>query len=648
MAKASATLFLAILLAPLLFAPLLGNNAPSGGVLAEGLVHEGKSSDGHGFPLSISGNPPPPEGDWYVWMHTTVVNETLVVNGSVFVYATLVLENVVLYINCSSAGEHWIEVFDGGNLTARNATIRPVDASSPYYIKADGGSFFYAENCIFEHAGYFTEDWPVCDHRGVWINTTGARVVSCTFSSCCMGLVLYQAKDTSVLGCEFLLCELGFMLRGSEGISFKDCVFFGSSVEASYATDLELLNCSFEPNCYLELSSSDSLDIVNCSFTGDTFGKEFKLSAASLTNFSVENCTFAYDSTASSLVHVSGCSNVSIVRCSFFDNRYTALSVYSASNLTVCLCTFANNMYGATTWGSGCLFYLNNFIDNSEWQACDMGSNAWNNSQYGNYWSNYTGVDADGDGIGDTPYQIDYSTTFDYKPLMYPWQVVFDREPPTTEASVGAPSYQAHGVTYVNSSTPVLLTVSDNTIPRCIYYRDHDLSGAEEHDWVCVNDTEAEAHLSGGDGLHVLAYYGQDVKGNREEENLLVLFLDNTPPSTNATFDNASLALVLAAFDNGCGVNATYYRIAGTSGWEAYEKPLNLALLEPGLYTVEYYSVDNLGNAEEVKSLVVCVPPPVTETYTATETTQTSPPAQVPLLVALLAGLAALVARRRS
>jgi parallel beta-helix repeat protein len=38
----------------------------------------------------------------------------------------------------------------------------------------------------------------------------------------------------------------------------------------------------------------------------------------------------------------------------------------------------------------------------------------------GNYWSDYAGVDVNGDGIGDTPYDIDENNTDRY-PLMYPW-----------------------------------------------------------------------------------------------------------------------------------------------------------------------------------------------------------------------------------
>ena len=47
----------------------------------------------------------------------------------------------------------------------------------------------------------------------------------------------------------------------------------------------------------------------------------------------------------------------------------------------------------------------------------------------GNYWDDYTGTDADGDGIGDTPYSIDFDK--DNYPLMESWENYF--KPPTIE-----------------------------------------------------------------------------------------------------------------------------------------------------------------------------------------------------------------------
>jgi nitrous oxidase accessory protein len=55
-----------------------------------------------------------------------------------------------------------------------------------------------------------------------------------------------------------------------------------------------------------------------------------------------------------------------------------------------------------------------NFLD-----VIDKGTNIWNSSSAGNMWSKYAGEDANGDGIGDTPFVINETTgSMDYMPLM--------------------------------------------------------------------------------------------------------------------------------------------------------------------------------------------------------------------------------------
>jgi hypothetical protein len=73
--------------------------------------------------------------------------------------------------------------------------------------------------------------------------------------------------------------------------------------------------------------------------------------------------------------------------------------------------------------------YHNNFIENEEGQACVWWTldNYWDNGypSGGNFWSDYIGEDNDGDGIGDTPYEIlvydEYENDYDYYPLIEPY-----------------------------------------------------------------------------------------------------------------------------------------------------------------------------------------------------------------------------------
>jgi len=104
-------------------------------------------------------------------------------------------------------------------------------------------------------------------------------------------------------------------------------------------------------------------------------------------------------------------------------NNGDGISLESSSNNTITNNTASNNYWaGISLWfSSNNIIYLNNFINNTH-QVYSYGSkNIWNSTEkitytyngkqhtnyLGNYWSDYTGNDSDGDGIGDTPYSID-------------------------------------------------------------------------------------------------------------------------------------------------------------------------------------------------------------------------------------------------
>jgi len=80
---------------------------------------------------------------------------------------------------------------------------------------------------------------------------------------------------------------------------------------------------------------------------------------------------------------------------------------YSSDNILTSN-TVSNNTI-EIWWGSYNRIYHNNFVDNLQHVTIEDSVNTWDDGYLsgGNYWSDYTGIDADGDGIGDTPYVID-------------------------------------------------------------------------------------------------------------------------------------------------------------------------------------------------------------------------------------------------
>ena len=106
------------------------------------------------------------------------------------------------------------------------------------------------------------------------------------------------------------------------------------------------------------------------------------------------------------------------------NNGYAAFYFEGAVDCTITENNVVDNFCFFNIWHDSAnnTFFHNNFIGNWTGSPGDRDSqNFWDNGLEGNYWEEYTGKDANGDGICDTPYVIDnYSNSVDRYPLMTP------------------------------------------------------------------------------------------------------------------------------------------------------------------------------------------------------------------------------------
>src|SRR5271157_423073 len=299
----------------------------------------------------------------------------------------------------------------------------------------------------------------------------------------------------------------------------------------------------------------------------------------------------------------------------------------SVINNTVCYQQTGVSLYNADRniiWSN----LINNNTQNAE---VDGGSlNYWNSTvpqQYlydgnlltnyvGNYWGDYTGPDANHDGIGDTQYTLD-TNNIDHYPMLtssgiMPEVISTTPVDGATDVSASAPEITATFNEDVTSdSAEAGFTVRDagsNPIAGTVSYNE---------DMYTATFTPS-APLADGMAYTVTINSVQDYSGNEMASPYSWSFttsgiVDATPPVTTCTligtagtngWNTSAVTINLNATDAVSGVASVSYQLDSSTGtWTTTPGPnASLNVATNGAHTLYYTSVDNSGNHESIMS----------------------------------------------
>jgi parallel beta-helix repeat protein len=239
-------------------------------------------------------------------------------------------------------------------------------------------------------------------------------------------------------------------------------------------------------------------------------------------------------------VYVVGGSNQFISGNYIADNVVGVFLVDDVVHTRVVDNDIVDNGQGISLWESSFNFvYGNNFVNNSR-QVRDAGAdfpaivaismNSWDDGSVGNFWSDYSGSDADGDGVGDRPYVV-YTDNRDYFPLVAP----LVRELPfPPSVSVLSPTNGSS----VSASVPL-----DFSVDKQVAWMGYSLDG-QDNVTVAGNGT-----LSGlPDGVHMLTVYANDTFGFTGASETVTFTVDTPEPfPTTLVISAVVVAVVVCA-----------------------------------------------------------------------------------------------------
>jgi parallel beta-helix repeat protein len=248
------------------------------------------------------------------------------------------------------------------------------------------------------------------------------------------GVVIDGSGAGDVVFIDSAMVSVGNLTVRNSGSQLTD-----SGIELRFADSCRIEYCRFNSNnCGLFLYGSRYNTISRCSFSSNENGIHFHESVSetipdnrenNITNNIMQNnnsCGVFFDHTLRTYHDSNLISGNRIL-----NNQIGISMIMSYRNNIMRNDIIDNDEYGIIHMvceggGGNNVFHHNNFYYNNQGdiQACNFGvdTDFWYSEidEEGNYWSDYTGPDENGDGIGDIPYEVDGDSCQDIYPLMEP------------------------------------------------------------------------------------------------------------------------------------------------------------------------------------------------------------------------------------
>jgi len=319
--------------------------------------------------------------------------------------------------NCSSQS---VPYMDSSNLLD-GKPLYILSGVSDYVLGAESGE---GPVCLFNCRNVTVRDLAFRDSLfGVYIyGTEEAIIVNNTFYGNQYGGVhLESSWNSTVEGNEFSGNSYGIYLKASSGNTLENntlsanpgCGIYLSGSRDNIVSSNNASGSNYgiyasysDDNCFVENTVSDNaLGFL-------LFGSKYNTLTANTAN---SNRISGFDLTISRYNILSGNTVLDNSRGITLQGSPTD-GVLAADNILCCNKVSNNSEIGVWLSGAENNTFYGNAFNNSK-NVEESGDNIWSTT-IGNYWSDYTGFDADKNGIGDTPYVVNSLTASkDYLPL---------------------------------------------------------------------------------------------------------------------------------------------------------------------------------------------------------------------------------------